>query len=831
MNIIRKKTKRLRKFFCKYINGTKGVISLFLALIMLPFSSTALILVESARYQNVIDLVNEMLDCIGLSSIADFDSYLENRFDLLAMSQETDPQTNYNKYLSANMPALNNSFSYSSSIVQGVYPLSDEGVLKSQLMEYSEVTVMAETLYNGLEVDKILDKLYTLLDVEDLNKMAEATTAVANVASSTADLINAGMDAKEEFDKYNLQLSEYKKAAQSFHTKSSELISALVTEKNNLAEDADLNDIYDVKAVKDAISACESARDTFKTEAGEMADAVKKMRDAITKLFTTMNKITENTSKAQTAIEKTTGTTLQEDCTTTASEWILQQADEITNVIKTTISSTYSEDMLAQARLLDTQKEKLGKVVCNKTDDGDSSNYYIDVNSSALQIKKDFPEISTDSVRSDFSSEMNKTINEMNQNKSKISDDQASSLGKLLDVAAELLKVTAFYDGALDAHVSPTAFYKYNSGDVLLSNTMVMYSLKRIVQSGQDFVDSLTEKNIVKKAFNALKAAANFLLGIGEFLVGIIGWVTYTCINIVKLVASGKEIYDTFLLSAYSVYNMPCRTTYETGSSLSGFKYNQIFTTMGGISGTKVTGSMSDLNTLMSANDTGSDPGFKGAETEYLLIGGDNELLNQSAAFFNLYMLRMILNLLPIFKNDQVKLMATSANIAGWVVYLALIIAEPMIDSLLLVNHQTVYLLKNQIYLTPGGLVLLLETLPKMTGLSDQAKKKISECLVAKNGKAEASGLFNVDVDLNYQEHMMVLLLLTTEQPKILSRMANLIQMETAQHYKDSYTFDLDKANTYLKATVGGTLNSMFDMKALTEGGPFTIKRTRLIGY
>ena len=99
MKTFKKKTKRIRQFFNKYINGTKGVISLFLALVMLPFTSTALIIVESARYQNAIELVDEMLDCIGLSSIADFDSYLEDRFGLLAMSQETTPTANYNKYL------------------------------------------------------------------------------------------------------------------------------------------------------------------------------------------------------------------------------------------------------------------------------------------------------------------------------------------------------------------------------------------------------------------------------------------------------------------------------------------------------------------------------------------------------------------------------------------------------------------------------------------------------------------------------------------------------------------------------------------------------------
>ncbi len=823
MKKIRKTTKRIGKFFNKYINGTKGAISLFLVLVMLPFTSTALVIVESARYQNAIQLVDEMLDCIGLSSIADFDSYLENRFGLLAMAQETTPSANYNKYMTANMPALKNNFTYTSSSVTGVYPLSDPGVLKSQLLEYSEVTAMAEALYNGLDVDDLLKKLYKQMGVEDLNKVADATSKVADVASSTADLVNAVKDGIEEYGKYKTQLSEYKTAVSTFQTKSSELITALTTAKANLAEGAELDDIYDVKEVKDAVKACEDARDTLKKEAGEMSSSVSTMKSSLDKLFSTANKIAENSNSAQNSINKVTGTTLQEDCTTSTSEWIIEVASEVTNTLKATVSSTYSTDMQNQIWALDAQKIKVGTVVCNKTSDGDTSKYYIDVNSTSENVNSTFSVITINSVNNGFDGVMQNTINDLDENKSSISSEQSNSLGKLLDVAGEMLKVTAFYNGELDANVAPSAFHSYNADDVSITSKLIIDSLTNIVTAGDDFVDSLTELNILK----ALKAAAEFLLGIGEFLVGIVTWVTETCINLVKLIASGSEIYDTFLLSAYSVYNMPCRTTYSSGSSLSGYSYNKIFTTMGGVSGNKFTGSMSDMDTLMAAGGSGSDPGFRGAEVEYLLIGDENEMMNQSAAFFNLYMMRMVLDIYPIFSNTQVKAMAGSATVAGWVVYLALIIAEPMIDSILLVNGQSTYLIKDQVYLTPGGMILLLETLPSLTGLSSSSKSMIKDSMVAANGEAKASGTLK----MNYQEHMMVLLLLTVSQPKILSRTANLVQMEAAQHYKTSYTFDLDNANTYLKATVNGTLNSMFDMDALTNGGPFSISRTRYIGY
>lgn len=99
MRRVKEIAKCIRKKINKYINGTQGVISLFMAIVMLPFSSTALLIVESARYQSAIEIVDEMLDCIGFSSIAEYDSYLEERFNVLAMSQELTPQQRYEGYL------------------------------------------------------------------------------------------------------------------------------------------------------------------------------------------------------------------------------------------------------------------------------------------------------------------------------------------------------------------------------------------------------------------------------------------------------------------------------------------------------------------------------------------------------------------------------------------------------------------------------------------------------------------------------------------------------------------------------------------------------------
>ncbi len=111
--------------------------------------------------------------------------------------------------------------------------------------------------------------------------------------------------------------------------------------------------------------------------------------------------------------------------------------------------------------------------------------------------------------------------------------------------------------------------------------------------------------------------------------------------------------------------------------------------------------------------------------------------------------------------------------------------------------------------------------------MSQSVKDKIKDSMVAANGKAPGQGMFA----MNYQEHMMVLLLLTVDQNKLLSRMQNLIQMEASKHYEGEYSFQLNNAYTYLEMNVTGKLNSMFDLDALTSGGPFTISRKRIVGY
>ena len=50
----------VKRFLWRFRKQTRGIISLFLALTLLPFSSIAILITESARYQNAAELISDL---------------------------------------------------------------------------------------------------------------------------------------------------------------------------------------------------------------------------------------------------------------------------------------------------------------------------------------------------------------------------------------------------------------------------------------------------------------------------------------------------------------------------------------------------------------------------------------------------------------------------------------------------------------------------------------------------------------------------------------------------------------------------------------------------
>lgn len=805
--------KKIGTFFRKYINGTKGAVSLLLALVMSPLLSVSLILVESARYQNAVQLMEEIIDSAAFSTLAEYDAFIDKRFGLLSVSQKTNISDTFRSYMDENVSSMGKSVTIDSHSAAGQFPLSNTDILKQQVLEYSEISVASEMVIEGFDIDKILDKLTEALDLGDIKKEIEAVNAAMDVASELEKLIEAIVKIRDQYNgKYVVALSEYKSAYTTFKDKAVVLIEALTAAEDNLAAGESQDDIYNEDDVKDAISELKKARDTYKEKATTLKTEYSTLKGHIDTVFSSMSSLTEKLKKFE---DKTSDGSVVDKCTTSSYKWVLTIWGTITRTIETTIGNDYSNKMSTELYALQEQITKLG----NLEDKTITSSW------TESKVNTEYGPLSLTSVRTGLGDLLDELIKKLDKDSAATADEKLK-MTDLLDLAGALLGVSGLYDINLDAVVDAAKLYG-NTG-MSLSSKLVMSSITDLLDACDKFTTGITSYKVIE----AVKALAKLLKAIAEFLTAIIAWVAESLVNLTLYVASGpKEWYNSLLLYGYAAYNLPNRTNYDSGKTLAGYSYNNIFTMAGGIKrGDAITGSISELSTL--TNSSGSDKMFKGAEAEYILVGSTNELMNQSVAFFDLYLFRLVCDLIPILKNEEVSAMAALAGPGSWVVKLAIAIAEPMLDTIILVNSgkSSQYVVnKKPLYLTGSGITLLLQDLTNITGVSQNLKDMIRDSIIAKNG--DASTIKAGFIDATYTEHLLLLMLLSVNQQTYMQRLQNIIQLEAAANNESDFKFELSEAYTFIKTDVAYTLNPMFNLDSLTGNGLFTATSKRYSGY
>ena len=816
---VEKLRKQIRYVFTYYINGTKGVISLFLAMLMLPFLSMALMLTEATRYQHAIELMNELMDTAILSSEAEYDSYLESRFALMSFDQDTNPKDSFSKYLEKNAETLGGNVTLKSSSAEAVYPLADKEVFKEQIIEFSQVSVPVKLGEDLLNIKDVIDNFYKKIGVDGLNKYAEATNEVASLADNAAKLVKAVEDAEKEFQKYSTQLTEYQNAASNFHTKTQSLIDAVHEAETDLLPDV----VYEEISVVGAVTAANTARNDYSREAGEMNVSLGKMREAIKKIMTTVNSLTQGGVSTNTAIEATPGMTAAETAVTTKGEWAQRVIAQISKTITDSLGQTWEQDIRVAEENLLTQKTNIGYVYYGKPEDNPPSTRVqiygdTDINQSWFTSKYDALNLSGLGISGDVFSALKRTASSFNET-GDMGDEGKSKLEKLLDLMESILDIDFMYDGALDSAVDTSRFYNVSGGQNFSSEALIT-SIQSIVSGANDYKNGVNEKNPLKKLGLLLVGVGKVLFGVAAFVVYLVAAVVNIVATLIDLVVNLPNLWRHLLLYGYGVYACPSRTTYASGTSITGSKFSAIFNMFGGNSSNGVSGALSDIEKLSKGG--GSDQGFKGAELEYLLQGNPNELANQTATALNLFITRMACNFSLIQTDPTVQTVALALTPLEPVVYVVWDLLESFIDVLFLVNGVDSYLIKSSLYLSATGIYALAQDLPKMTNISKAGKAEIQDFFNSKMGKTTMKGTYKA----SYNEYCLILLLATVKEDTFITRLQNLVQMESKKK-KDSFT--LDKAYTTLKGTATYNLNSLFSFDSLD--GPFNIHTTRYGSY
>lgn len=238
-----------RKRVHKYINGTKGVISIFLALLMVPFTIVAGALIETGRIYSSVAIFDEALCNASNSTLGTYDEFLKKRFGLLAIKQSNKGNVSqedvqefingvFQDYMKINCGALPGTFVKESisTAADGVYPLADYSVLKNQILEYSKYQIPAKFISDNINLENFFKDLekclpgYALFD--KITRGFNTANTLVSAGQAVNRLINASKTQDAAKENYENAYSLFEDAYNDYLEKKAE-VEQLTVEADN----------------------------------------------------------------------------------------------------------------------------------------------------------------------------------------------------------------------------------------------------------------------------------------------------------------------------------------------------------------------------------------------------------------------------------------------------------------------------------------------------------------------------------------------------------------------------------------------------------------------
>ena len=791
--------KNIADFFCRYVNGTKGAVSLLLAIAVSPLLSVALLLVESARYQSAVEQIKELANSSAFSTLADYDGYLEERFGLFALDQEEDVENNFDSYLDYNTDAIGKGLTVTDSTAEGKFALSNTDTLKQQIKEFGELTVTSEIFIEGFDIKELIDKLVDNLKLKDLKKEIETVEAGMDVATEVEKIIESLATLKTDYDAYSKALTEYRDAYAKLEEKGVKLIEELQDAEKKLKDDESYDEIYNKWGVKNAVKDAKEAASKYKEKAEALKEKLSTLNKNVSTLQSAAEKLPEKLRKLE---EKTRDSKIS---TISSFDWITAAVQQIIQKLNGAVPKDRVNN---EIKALETQITLLGQF-------GDKT---ITSSWDSAKIKEQYGTVTISAITSRFTTLIDNLIASLDE-KAQVNDKQNADMGDLLTLAQELLKIQLIFDPSLNSNISNSVLYTTDVG-MSLSDKALITSINLLLSACENFRESIDGLNFLK----ALEAVVELMGAIVTFLGAIVTWAE----GLLNALNNGMtDLVGNFITFGYGVYNVPNRTNCTDGKALTGYSYSTLFTKAGGSwddYGGKA-GKLSDLQNQ--SNTAGTDTMFKGAVGEYLLVGANSEKLNQSCTFLKLYLLRLVLDVFHVMNSNFVNTIALTAGPGAFLVKFCFVLIEPFLDCMFLVNGVSQYIWKKHSYFEYQGLVQLGNDIAQMLQnggvISGNVKSIIDKQIKYANGTPDMVGYCSS----GYTEHLL-LLMLTVPNQSYMNRLKNVIQMEGKAQDED---FKLSKTYTYVYTEVSYTLNPMFNIKGLTDGAAFTGKTVQYAGY
>lgn len=883
--MIFKKRKR-RKY--KYINGAKGAISILLCLLLTPFTSIALGLVEYHRYQSVIQIADEILELLGVSTLSGYDTYVHDRFGLLAVDQQADINGDAQAYAQTAAESFGKQIDLENVNIKGELTLADVKVLKQQVVDFSELTVPAAILMDDFKIQELIDSLNVL---DKFQSVMNTVSQVAEVTEKLTTAVNSGKALVSALQTLGTYISNAKTYANNLATSLKNLCEKLHTDGLSLpanATDEQLTAIYETFTTN--YENYEAEILAVVNNAKNLKNTLSSLKSQATTAYNAADKFAKDVQAAADTQEPKGSSAATEQAAQKSEDALSGVLDALEEAAEDAVETLKSDVVDAINTAVDTVIENGLKSLgiydlINRYSQIVSGDYFqVPLSGVAKQdvqtilalipgawngdtgpLLQQFKNMLVPNITFDASTLKQIIQNALDEALESMKDSALTEVVELLNKMVKALKalfdLDVFYEADMNAFVSVATSSGSNPYQSFLEGVGNMFG------AVTDFGKSVGDWDLL----GMLSAATTLLRSVWNTMNAILNVVKSTVFNVGNILSelvSGNfgSLYERLLIAGYMRHNLPSRvwageenTSYDKGSDtissklslggtgLTGFSYDDI-ARPDTVVGQVVSGNNDATKTAFEKlaqtlnnirRGAGQDKMFKGAELEYIRSGTNSEIANQVIVFFDLYFLRLLLNVPTIFMDTEVTGLAASATIASWLVYLIYMLVEPFLDVLLLVNGGKVDIVKTKCFMTAGGITQYGDEILKLVTENEQLRAEIQSAVsdmesVTKDGlnkEGSSDGGKSDATKVGYESLLLVLLVIYVDEDVMIERLSHIIELEATEYYKDSFAMDKTYATISISADV--SFDSFFDLGVASGGGPLDIsgKMIRDMGY
>ncbi|MBR1476546.1 MAG: hypothetical protein IJ608_01100 [Lachnospiraceae bacterium] len=871
---------------------SRGIISVLLAVVFLPFYFLGTTLVELVRYQSSANAMDQAISNSEYSTLAGYDEFLFDRFGFLTIDQNgniVDLSSNVQLYLGRNLTVSVKGASVDSVTAMGLNPLSDKGIMKQQILTYSGTIVPYDLVMNGLEIDEFIKKFDEVLGEKGMNDVTEKLKKATETLKATREMMKEAeglwdelkvvyTKGKEYNDKFTAWADAVKEVEDSYNSK---------PEKYLTEESTD--EITGETSTEEVINPEYEEWESSHTELIEAAvEKGSEYVEVIVELTEALKTLKEKKESTQAALGRLKGDmdALNGEAGAdeeSASDMFDEAFERLSNVEELKEAIDGEGELVGNHNYGDTESapEPAAEMVYHaKQKEVDGLN--------PDEVLGKLKEKAKDCVKSkllDFIEQLQNLINSLSNPEilydrdlqNDISGSSFSTLSKKLDdppeVKSDFERAQAYNmaigHGNLDAAKKGTAL---SAAEAALDNLSdAIDKLKERAKEWKEAKDEIAKGGLLKaigdlinpfgdlyklidRTVKVVEALGEVLVCIGKFTMAVLG----------VMAELGTMLAQRIKMMYYLAYTLPNRTTYEDGSNLTGYEFSEI------------------------GLERGSNKAFAGAELEYLLSGKSSEKTNQLLAFWKLYGFRFLLDVVFVYQNTEVKALSDLIALIPFVgpalkyIYIGLtMLLEPFLDMMLLVNKGDVKLIKEKsdIMATPTG---VFNFLMKWQGLIDKeimseeaagkAKGKVQDEInsaagiiwnmnaaynsgveeaenVGKNveskvftppyskdnipSKDDEPGALKKKLEeineIDYTQHWFILMCVLGSGDTYMSRLGDLVQMEKRQRGNDD--FNIDQAYTGIRAEVTGSMIQVLPIPTMSARSALRYDRIVYRGY